>query len=186
MWNDFQKNYRHTPLSLTTHSQNQVKWTWNSYRCPKISRICLLQFSGSDRAGRHQLCAMLSTNMYKHCTFYMYSTWCTSAVELNWKEKGDGNCAMVTAVLGSVKMFLKRLYKENAWWRKAMQRKYKWRKAVQRKCSEEEQYKDDKSGEKLCKCNQCGGKGAMVTVVLGSVKMFLKSKAKKRKAKQRK
>ena len=52
--------------------------------------------------------------------------------------------------------------------------------------SGEKQYKEDKSGEKLCKCNQCGGKGAMVTVVLGSVKMFLKSKAKKRKAKQRK
>ena len=58
-----------------------------------------------------------------------------------------------------------KLYKENVQQRKALQRKYTAVKSSTKKiCSEEKRYK----------CNQCGGKGAMVTVVLGSVKMFLK------------
>ena len=56
-----------------------------------------------------------------------------------------------------------KLYKENVQQRKALQRKYTAVKSSTKKiCSEEKRYK----------CNQCGGKGAMVTAVLGSVKML--------------
>ena len=62
---------------------------------------------------------------------------------------------------------------ENAQWSYTKKKNRPWRKAIQRKCTaEKSSSKKICSEEKQHKCNQCGGKGAMVTAVLRSVKML--------------